>query len=216
MPAVLRAIPYRAWLLGIVLGSLLASLIDPYAWDDWLLEHIPTFFFLVVFVAFDRAAGGRAFSNASWTLIAAFTLLHVLGAHYLYQNVPYDAWSEAIFGRSISDVLGWERNHYDRLVHFAFGLMMVKPATELVARFYDVSIGRNLLVAVPILVTLSTIYELAEWALTLTVDEEMAANYNGQQGDIYDAQKDMGLALLGKLIAAGVIWIRRRRSAESS
>ena len=141
-------------------------------------------------------------------LLGVFAL-HSIGARWTYSSVPYDDWAKALSGNSLSDMFGWTRNHYDRLVHFAFGLLLVRPMIEWLRPLLPTRPFVRLAGAVLILLAISAAYELFEWALTFTVPAAMADDYNGQQGDAWDAQKDMAIALLGSLIAA--LWALRRR-----
>jgi putative membrane protein len=197
-----RRSPFRVWLLIGFLAILAASFIQPTDLSDMLLEHIPTLALLGFLVWVDR---GSPLSNASYTLLFVFLLLHVVGAHYLYMNVPYDTWSRALLGTGISDLIGTERNHYDRLVHFTFGLLLVKPMCELVERFLGLRRVGGLVVSIAFLAVLSKSYELIEWGIAAFMDPESADAYNGQQGDVFDAHKDMALAFIGSILGGIIV-----------
>ena len=94
---------------------------DPF---DFFLEHILTVLLLTLLMLTRRRF---LLSHLSYTLIFGFLLLHLLGAHYTYSLVPYDDWSHALAGFSLTEALGLKRNHYDRLVHFSFGFLMAYP-----------------------------------------------------------------------------------------
>ncbi len=139
-----------------------------------------------------------------------FLVLHVIGAHYLYSNVPYDEWSRAVTGRSINEALGTTRNHYDRFVHFMFGILVGPAAADMAVRFGRIRPGFwAAAFAVGLIALCGNLYEILEWLLTLVASPEDAENYNGQQGDLFDAQKDITLNLAGALISAVPIWITR-------
>lgn len=70
-------------------------------------------------------------SRISYTLIFLFLCLHAVGAHYTYTEVPYDAWFGTVAGKMLNEVMGWERNHFDRLVHFSYGLLLAYPVREM-------------------------------------------------------------------------------------
>lgn len=118
--------------------------------------------------------------------------LHVLGARYLYSYVPYDDWSYWLWGKTVSGYFGFTRNHYDRLVHFAYGLLLVYPASEVLSRHCHVSLRVGGWLAVQFILATSALYEIGEWALAISVAPDWAEHYNGQQGDRWDAQKDAG------------------------
>ena len=195
-------IPYRIWLISAFVVLLGVSTIHPLDWQDFVLEHVLTITMLGALIMLTRR---RPLSNVSCTLIFAFLALHVLGAHYTYSKVPYDDWSQLLFGRTVSDVLHLRRNHFDRLVHFSWGLLLLVPMRELVMRWLQLTGARASIVAIAFLATMSASYEMLEWMFTLIMSPEAADAYNGQQGDMFDAQKDAGLALSGSIIAAIVV-----------
>lgn len=203
--SVIHRVPYRAWLLGIFLIAFIISAIRPLYPTDFWIEHSFTGALLIFLFGLEK--WGRPLSNAAYTLLTAFMLLHVLGAHYTYSFVPYDAWAVAMFGRDITTTFNLSRNHYDRLVHFAFGLLLVRPMAELVMRWMPLRSGHAIIVAVLMLATLSKVYELIEWWFAIVMSPENAELFNGQQGDAFDAHKDMALALAGAIGAAIGWWM---------
>ncbi len=166
--------------------------------STWLLENIPT---LLCFAALALTARALPLSNASYVLVFLFLCLHVIGSHYTYSLVPYDSWWRAAFDVSLNETLGWERNHYDRLLHFLFGLLLAYPMREvffLIAHargFWSYYLPLNLIMAA------SLLYELIEWGAAVVFGGDLANAYLGAQGDSWDAQWDMLLASLGGLIA---------------
>ena len=166
--------------------------IGPNSRADWLLENLLTFVGLA-FLLF----GYRRFrfSDRAYLQITAFMILHAIGGHYTYAEVPLGRW--------VGDALGLARNHYDRVVHFSFGLLMLRPMRELGFRG-DRDLGRfgNLYFSVAGVGLWSMLYEVIEWLVAATVDPAAGTAYLGTQGDEWDAQKDMAVALLGALIAA--------------
>ena len=176
------------------------------------LHHLPT---LALIIAAPFLARRWPLSNVRFACLAAFLALHTIGGRYTYWDVPYDAWSEALFGRSIGETFGFSRNHYDRFVHFAYGLLAVPPVWEMLERHGRIAARPALWFAVAIVTAFSAFYEMFEWFLTLVVAGPMAADYNGQQGDLWDAQKDMGLALLGSVIAAVAVRLTACRSTRA-
>ena len=157
---------------------------------DWWLEN------LVVFAA----AGGVAlawrrfvFSNPSLALLAVFGALHAYGAHYTYSETP--------FGDALREAFGLDRNPYDRLVHFAFGLLVTYPLRELALRVLHVRGAWSWLLPLAGALAISAGYELVEsWAARLAAPE-LGTAFLGTQGDEWDAQKDMAAALSGALCA---------------
>ena len=127
--------------------------------------------------------------------------LHTIGAHYTYSLVPYDAWCEALTGRTLASFTGWERNHFDRLVHFSYGLLLAYPAREIFLRVADVRGFWGYFLPLDVVMATSMLYELIEWGAASLFGGELGAAYLGTQGDPWDAHKDMALATLGAIVA---------------
>lgn len=166
--------------------------------SDWLLENALVFAFAIgLWIARKRFM----FSRVSATLIVLFLALHALGAHYTYSLVPYDTWWERLTGHAFTSAAGSQRNHFDRFVHFCYGLLLAYPLREV---FLRVAQARGFWgYFLPLDVTLSTsaLYELIEWGAAAAFGGELGAAYLGTQGDAWDAHKDMALAGLGALVA---------------
>ena len=139
-----------------------------------------------------------------------FFALHTIGGRYTYSTVPYDALAQALTGHTISETFGFTRNHYDRLVHLAYGLLAVRPVSEVLQRYIGVSPRLALYIAVESVFATSLVYEEVEWLLSLIMAGPLADAYNGQQGDFWDAQKDMALAASGAILAALALRFGRR------
>lgn len=196
-------------LLAVLVPALVASCIDPPFPQEIFLQHLPT---VALLAALPFLARRVPLSDAAFACIVAFLLLHILGARYIYSYVPYDRWSETLFGTSPAAVFGFQRNHYDRLVHFFFGVLAVRPVQEICVRRFGVPRRFAWYTAFEFVLAFSMLYELFEWGLAMVLSPHHAEAYNGQQGDIWDAQKDMSLALLGACCALAVAAVRRRRS----
>jgi putative membrane protein len=132
-----------------------------------------------------------------WAWALLFLTLHTIAARWLYSFVPYDDWALTVFGFRFSDVFGWQRNHFDRLVHFAYGLCLTMALRLKPVR------------ACEFVLATSAVYELFEWGVAELMAPDMAESYNGQQGDMWDPHKDMALAALGALVAVVVQMVRR-------
>lgn len=142
--------------------------------------------------------------------LLTFIVLHIIGARYVYSNVPYDEWTMAWFGHSMSESFHFRRNHYDRLVHFAYGLLATPPQTEILQRRLRFTpLGTHLL-SLALVICVGSLYEIFEWGLAELMAPEFADRYNGQQGDPWDSQKDMTLNALGALFASCSIWLLQR------
>ena len=132
-------------------------------------------------------------------------VLHTIGARYTYSEFPYEAWTKSIFGVGINELLGFTRNHYDRLVHFSFGLLMAYPVREIFLRIASVKGFWGYYLPLDVMAAFSMVYELIEWAVALVFGGELEMTYLGTQGDIWDAHKDMALATLGALISMVIV-----------
>lgn len=195
---------FASTLLGtFLLIGILAPIGSSVSGTDLALHQIPTLVCLLYLVLGFRR---HPYDRVSYGLIFLFMVIHTIGARYLYSNVPYDDWSEALFGFRPTEYFGHTRNHFDRFVHFVFGLWIFRPARQLVEQRTRSSYVMRALLAVAIIVTIGALYEILEWAIAVGLAPETAERYNGQQGDMWDAQKDQALALVGALIAWAVGW----------
>lgn len=202
------SVSYQGTLLsGTVLLLLLGCLGAPYP-EQMYLQHVPT---VAAIGLLGLSARRFPLSDAAFTCLVAFLLLHILGARYIYSYVPYDRWSELLFGADLTSTFGFRRNHYDRLVHFAFGALWVLPVREICVRGFQVPRRFAWYVALEFVLAFSMVYELFEWGLSIVLSPHDAAAYNGQQGDIWDAHKDMSLALLGAILGLSVMLAARLR-----
>lgn len=165
---------------------------------ELVLQHIPT---LIALAALAAVVVKTPLSSLSFACLIGFLSLHILGARWIYSFVPYDDWAIALTGRGLSDRFGWERNHYDRLVHFAFGVLGIPPASEGLQRLAGMRPPVSGWMAVTTVIAIGAVYEIAEWQIAMTFSPEFAESYNGQQGDPWDAQKDQALALVGALLS---------------
>jgi len=183
---------------------------------DWALENALVGLFAVALIA---SYPRLLLSRLSYTLIFLFLCLHEVGAHYTYAEVPYDRWFAALSGRTLNDVLGWERNHFDRLVHFLYGLLLAYPVREVFLRVANVRGFWGYLLPLDLTMSSSMMFELFEWAAAEAVGGDLGMAYLGTQGDIWDAHKDMALASLGALIAMTAtaainVWLQRDFARE--
>ncbi len=175
--------------------------IEPVSRSTWLLENL-----LVVALLGLLAATYRSFrlSRISYTLIFAFLVLHELGAHYTYSLVPYDDWCRRFLGFSPDRVFGFGRNHYDRTMHFSYGLLFAYPIREMFLRIVDVRGFWGYVLPPDVTMSTSMIYELIEWGVAVVFGGDSGQSFLGTQGDIWDAHKDMAFASLGALVSMGV------------
>ncbi|HEY5646159.1 MAG TPA: DUF2238 domain-containing protein [Pseudomonadales bacterium] len=185
---------YNLALLAVFLAFWLAMAVAPRDRETWLLENMLVFVSVPILV---WGYGHLQLSRISYTLLTVFFCMHAVGAHYTYSLVPYDdAWRTA-FGTTLSDALGLSRNHYDRLVHFLFGLLLAYPCRELFIRVAGVRGFWGYFLPVILMMSFSVLYELIEWGAAVVFGGDLGVHYLGTQGDEWDGQRDMALASLG-------------------
>jgi len=200
--------PFVLGLLAAFAAIWTALALAPWYRQDWLLEN------MLVFAALPLLAWGYRtlpFTRGTYACLFVFLVLHAIGAHYTYSEVPYDRAFETVTGASLNALLGWERNHYDRMVHFLYGLLVTPAAIEILqARAPPRGLWRWLL-PVCFMMSHSVLYEMIEWLAAEVFGGDLGQAYLGTQGDVWDAQKDSLLATAGSV--ASVIlctpWIRR-------
>ena len=194
-------------LLGIFLLISVGLAIHPATRTDWLLENVITVVALAWLIWSYRRL---PLSNLACGLLFAFGVLHEIGAHYQYSDVPYEQWFSTISGgRSLDAMLGFERNQYDRLVHFMYGLLITPVAAEVIAARVRLRGFWLFLLPVTFMMSHAMIYELIEWFAASVFADDVGQAYLGTQGDVWDAQKDMFMATIGSLIAQP-LWMWRR------
>jgi putative membrane protein len=137
------------------------------------------------------------FSDLTYLLICVYLCLHVYGSKYTYAENPFGYW--------LQEVMGWERNHYDRIVHFSFGFLLAYPMREMFLRWFAYPSWVAWLLPIEITLSISAFYELIEWAVADVFFPAQGMAYLGTQGDVWDAQKDIFLATLGAILATTIV-----------
>ena len=181
-----------------------AMAVSPADRQNWLLTSV-----LPAIVLAGLVAGRRVLtlSVGAYVLTGAFMALHTIGAHYTYARVPLGDW--------LSPFVADGRNDYDRIVHFAFGLLLAAPIQEIFTRLTAVRGFLAYYLPVTTIVALSGLWEILEACVAQVVSPELGAAYLGAQGDIWDAQKDMAAALYGALVWVALsLWAARRRGTR--
>lgn len=177
-------------LLALVLLALGWSFVDPWDRLTWLLEVAPVLIALPILVMTYRS---HPLSALAYRLVVLHALILIVGGHYTYARVPAGIW--------VQDWLDLTRNHYDRLGHLAQGFVPAILAREVLLRATPLKRGRWLqFLVLCVCLAISAVYELIEWSAAL-VSAEAAASFLGTQGDNWDTQWDMFLALCGALLA---------------
>ena len=126
----MKSIEYRSKLFFLFVAWWVFWAYRPHYFSDWALENVLTILFLAILILTRNAF---RLSSVSYTVLFVFLLLHTIGGHYTYAEVPYEEWT-AVFSFSINDIFGFTRNHFDRLVHFLFGFLFAYPMREFFMR----------------------------------------------------------------------------------
>lgn len=177
-------------LLLVFLGVLLWSAVQPHDYFTWFLEVFPALIGVALILAFRHRF---PLTPLLLTLLLIHAIILMVGGHYTYSEVPLGFWMERAFG--------FERNHYDRIGHIAQGFVPAMITREVLIRLRVVR-GRGWLytIVVAMCLAISALYELLEWGVAVASGAKSDA-FLGTQGDVWDTQKDMFMALLGAMTA---------------
>ena len=194
--------------LAVTYGLLwVAAAVQPLDRDAWWLENVLPLSLLALLAGLYRH---WHLSDVSHLCVAAFLALHLAGAHYGYTEVPVGEWLRGVFR-----ALGWgQRNPYDRVVHLAFGLLLVYPLREVLRPALRRRWAAGPLAVVAVL-ALSGMYEVLEWGVARLVAPATASRFVGAQGDPWDAQQDMALAWVGATVVALATAVAHRARART-
>jgi putative membrane protein len=187
---------YQQFLIIAFSAIWILAAINPPDRQGWLMENILVFIFVpIIFIV------GRyfKFSDVSYTLVMLFLVLHVIGSHWTYGQVP--------FGYTLGHWLHTDRNMYDRLVHFSFGFLLAHPIREVFLRLTNARGLWAYIFPLDIVLSFSAAYEIFEWLTAMIIDPATAAAFIGSQGDFWDTQKDMGSAAVGALLAIVLLFV---------
>jgi putative membrane protein len=180
----------------------LAAAIAPYNRFDWLLENLLVIVYGILLVFTYRMF---PFSNFSYFLFTVFMTLHLMGAHYTYAETPLGYW--------LQDLFALTRNHYDRIVHFAYGLLLAYPLREMLMRLAGLRGLWASLITINVILAFSGFFEIIETVIAMIVSPELGDAYLGTQGDIWDAQRDMLAAMIGGILAMLITNVVEKRTA---
>lgn len=190
-------IDYRMALLGLVILAGIWSGIHPHDYFTWLLEVMPVFIALPILLV---TRNRFSLTPLTYTLIAIHAIVLMIGGHYTYAEVPLFNW--------LRDTFELSRNHYDRLGHLVQGFVPAIIAREILLRTTALQRGKMLFfLVVCVCLAISASYELVEWMVAVQSGSDAVA-FLATQGDPWDTQKDMLMALIGS-IAAQVLLSRR-------
>lgn len=175
---------------------------SPYDRSVWLAENLPIVILVVFLVVASRYF---TFSKLSYAFMIVLPILHTIGGHYTFELVPFGY---------VTDLFGFERNHYDRVAHFSVGFFAYPIAEFVVGRRLIVNRSMVFIFSISVIFTVASLYEILEWWYALFADAEAGLAVLGSQGDIWDAQKDMLADGLGALFSASVYLFVNRKQFE--
>lgn len=181
---------YYAVLLTMLGAVSVWSAIQPHDRFTWYLEVFPVMLALpILLLTYKRFP----FSRLAYGLMLVHAIILLIGGHYTYAEMPLFSW--------LRDVNGWDRNYYDRLGHVAQGFIPAIVAREILLRTSPLQPGKWLFFLVLcVALAISALYEMLEWWVAVASGSDAVA-FLATQGDVWDTQWDMFLALLGALAA---------------
>ena len=199
----------QRWMFGVIALGIPASAIGAlYPSNTWLQVGPVALLLPPAMLVLRR----WPISNVAAACIACFVLLHLVAARWSYSFVPYDNWLRALGVDNLDAGTAFQRNMFDRLVHFSFGLLVIIPFNEAASCYGALSRRQALFGAAMFVLAIGGLYEIFEWSLTMTMSPADAGAYNGEQGDVFDSQKDMAVAAFGAAFGVLLQLLLWRRS----
>ncbi|OSA97809.1 UNVERIFIED_ORG: hypothetical protein B2H98_07010 [Clostridium botulinum] len=181
-------------LLAILLSILIWSVINPKDLFTWFLEVLPVLIGAMVLIYIYPK---YKFSNFVYVLIMIEAIILIVGGHYTYAEMPIFNW--------VRDILGLSRNYYDRLGHFTQGFIPAIIVREVLIRNEVINKKKYLFfIVMCICLTISASYELIEFGVA-KITGKSAEAFLGTQGDIWDTQWDMLMALIGSITSLSLL-----------
>ncbi|AXQ21901.1 DUF2238 domain-containing protein [Acinetobacter wuhouensis] len=203
-----HSLTQKHWIVLAVLAiAIILASINPLEFPSYMLHQIGTVLMLIALFYCLKKIG---LNFSSFALYIGFLIIHVIAAHYLYSYVPYNDWAIKYLGFDLNQAMGWTRNMFDRFVHFFYGLFLY-PFFYRLFQVWLPSLKPKILflLVIQFVMATSLFYEWIEWWIAIGLSPEEAENYNGQQGDIWDAHKDMFLATIGAIIT-GLMYLKSK------
>jgi len=142
------------------------------------------------------------FSNSAYIIMSFLIFMHTFGGHFTFERVPF---------AFITNLFGFQRNHYDRIAHFTVGFYAFPIAEYIQRRKLSNSLVLTILFSVFSICTVALLYELFEWGYAVSADPTAGIAVLGSQGDIWDAQKDMLADTLGAITAAMFFYLVQKK-----
>ncbi|RUO55917.1 DUF2238 domain-containing protein [Pseudidiomarina homiensis] len=172
----------------VIVATMVWSYINPADVTVWWAEMIPI---MAIFAGLLATYRVFRFSNTAYVLMSVLLVMHTIGAHYTFANVPFD-W--------VTNTFDFERNHYDRIAHFSVGFYAY-GAAELLVRKQWARPVTAMFFGLFFIMSVAAAYEMIEWQFAVIEGGNAGIEFLGSQGDIWDAQKDMLADTLGAIVA---------------
>jgi len=163
--------------------------------EDWIIENLLVVICISLVIASHK---WHRLSEFSYLCLFVFVMLHLYGAFYAYTRNNLGEW--------LRDTYHLARNPYDRIVHFSFGLLLAYPIREILVNKYKLTGNASWWMPIQFVFSLGTIFELIEWGVATFTDTETGETYVATQGDVWDAHKDIILALIGTTISMTILY----------
>ncbi|MDP2695821.1 MAG: DUF2238 domain-containing protein [bacterium] len=201
-----RNINLPKMLLTVFVIAFVILAISPADYGVWWLENLPVILVLPILI---WGYYKHRLSNLAYLSIFVYATLCIFAAHYTFSEAPLGEW--------LSQLFGWERNHYDRLVHLSYGLLMTPVIWEIFRNYLPKKNWAKAIFVFSIVVALGSLYELAELAAAVIFNPELGLDFVGAQGDVWDAQKDMALQTAGSIMSLMLLGVfKARRLVKAS
>ncbi|RUO49657.1 DUF2238 domain-containing protein [Pseudidiomarina donghaiensis] len=185
----------------MIVATMVWSSINPADMRVWWAEMVPI---MAIFAGLLLTYRKFQFSNTSYVLMSVLLIMHTVGAHYTFANVPFD-W--------VTDTFGFERNHYDRVAHFSVGFYAYAAAELLVRKNWARPVTA-MFFGLFFIMSVAAAYEIIEWQFAVIEGGDAGIEFLGSQGDEWDAQKDMLADTLGALAALVLFWFSKYRHSN--
>ncbi len=186
-------------LLALYLGLMVYLGIEPYNRSIWFAENLPVWLVVAgLVVTYPKFQ----FSNLAYFLMWFFLCYHTIGGHFSFSRVPFDFFN---------DLIGSERNNFDRVGHFLVGVFAYPIAELFHKKGWAGNVAAACLVGVLAVGTWAGLYEVIEMIYAVTFGGDQASDFLGSQGDIWDAQKDIAMDILGAILFGGLYVLVERR-----
>ena len=185
----------------MIVATMVWSSINPADMRVWWAEMVPI---MAIFAGLLLTFRKFQFSNTSYVLMSVLLIMHTIGAHYTFANVPFD-W--------VTDTFGFERNHYDRVAHFSVGFYAYAAAELLVRKNWARPVTA-MFFGLFFIMSVAAAYEIIEWQFAVIEGGDAGIEFLGSQGDEWDAQKDMLADTLGALAALVLFWFSKYRHSN--